>query len=399
MKNRYVFLLGSGISRPSGLPSVVELTNSIFDESWTNKKINNTVFPFSGLKIRDYFTGHSDEFTKKIRQFLKRLELFAKDWYELTYGRLPTYEDLYELCTVFKDQLSGKGSAFERQSVLNFAGQTHDLLTPSIYGGRYHPEVWADSITEYISNVVALRLHTTNNPKGLDCLMSLAKKQKSMAIFTLNHDLLLERIFDQYDIPYLDGFGQRENDIRYWIPTLFENSETPEENIKLIKLHGSIDWFDFYSDKYGSRMGRFYGRDLISVRDEENNQQVVVRKFPKILTGSIHKTYNYSVGAFSILFFQFHKAINYSNFERLIVSGYGWGDVVINDNIITWLDQNKNNKVLLLYSDEHWAEAESRMHKVMLTFIKEKYKSKVIITHKDLSDTTDDELIEYLNIP
>jgi len=36
------------------------------------------------------------------------------------------------------------------------------------------------------------------------------------------------------------------------------------------------------------------------------------------------------------------------HFVKDVMSGYGWGDIAINFRLDTWLDQNRNNNIILL---------------------------------------------------
>ena len=61
-----------------------------------------------------------------------------------------------------------------------------------------------------------------------------------MSVFTLNHDTLLERTFRAAGLEFADGFGESVDGVRYWEPGRFEG---PEPSRRLVKLHGSVDWF------------------------------------------------------------------------------------------------------------------------------------------------------------
>ena len=59
-------------------------------------------------------------------------------------------------------------------------------------------------------------------------------------VFTPNYDLLLEESFEQYTVPYFDGFvGAREP---FFDLVAMEQDEMPSRWARLWKLHGSINW-------------------------------------------------------------------------------------------------------------------------------------------------------------
>lgn len=63
-------------------------------------------------------------------------------------------------------------------------------------------------------------------------------------IISLNHDLVLDTYLSENKIPYDDGFELRDHKFPQWsgIP-----KET--ENIRYLKLHGSVDWFEVGVEK------------------------------------------------------------------------------------------------------------------------------------------------------
>ncbi|MCK4259003.1 MAG: SIR2 family protein [Halanaerobiales bacterium] len=70
----------------------------------------------------------------------------------------------------------------------------------------------------------------------------LKKSQYALDIFSLNYDLVIENLCEEFFVPYTDGF------LMNWNPGLFFNSQF---QVKLYKLHGSFDW---YQSELGERI-------------------------------------------------------------------------------------------------------------------------------------------------
>lgn len=71
---------------------------------------------------------------------------------------------------------------------------------------------------------------------------NLKRTGQKLDVFTLNYDLMIEILCEEYYIPYTDGFEVR------WNPVLFQD---PSYQIRLYKLHGSFIW---YQSELGERI-------------------------------------------------------------------------------------------------------------------------------------------------
>jgi hypothetical protein len=94
-----------------------------------------------------------------------------------------------------------------------------------------------------IRNIIALALH--------DCLLAATPAQRSPyktlvsrlhpgdLVISFNYDTLLESVLDELQVPYR-LFPDRLVSVSEWGGVL----KLPEEEVVLLKVHGSIDWFD-----------------------------------------------------------------------------------------------------------------------------------------------------------
>ena len=76
---------------------------------------------------------------------------------------------------------------------------------------------------------------------------------------------------------------------------------------------------------------------------------------PSFLSG-INKEASYQRGIYVDLHFHFHQLLR--ECDRMVMSGYGWGDLAINNRLEAWLDHDSENTIILL--DEAPEELQNR---------------------------------------
>lgn len=158
---------------------------------------------------------------------------------------------------------------------------------------------------------------------------------------TLNHDTLVEQILDSNGIRYVDGFGQPDGDVRWGDDAVYENSSI---HVRLFKLHGSVNWHTFLHEGL-FKIAIFLGSDLGAAHDGAG-KLLAASRGPSFLSG-INKSVSYNRGIYADIHFRFQEQLRKSN--RMIMSGYGWGDTAINFQIENWLDRDRSHKLVLLH--------------------------------------------------
>ena len=129
-------------------------------------------------------------------------------------------------------------------------------------------------------------------------------------IFTLNHDLLLEKYFADHSIDYCNGFGDEQSlgneegismgSARYWEPGKLSKSR---ERIKLVKLHGSLDWYE----KNGAIV--IPNKSALENIIDWNAPQMHSFDKPAILIGTTNKFRKYLAPTFLESFMYFHNTL------------------------------------------------------------------------------------------
>ena len=154
--------------------------------------------------------------------------------------------------------------------------------------GREGPRELATLACNYIRDVITLELSKEPTPPNhLTCLVDAMRHSafEGCDVFTLNHDLLIEKVLKKEGVPFADGFGMPDGDVAWWKPSIF-NKRKPH---RLLKLHGSIDWFD-YSDE---RPAKALTDDWPHAYNGNGNDLGVPDR-PKMLVGTFNKIRDYS---------------------------------------------------------------------------------------------------------
>jgi hypothetical protein len=201
----------------------------------------------------------------------------------------------------------------------------------------------AEQACFFIESVVAGELR----PKliaGFDLVDELATASwvEQLNIVTLNHDTLVEQFLMQKKIDLVDGFGEREGDVRWYADGVYD---TDHPKVRIFKLHGSVNWYSFAVNGR-SQPAIFLGTDTEHIKDGQATELKPQFRRPSFLTG-INKAVAYQRGIYADMHFRFHQLLRQC--ELMIMSGYGWGDIAINFRLDTWLDQNRSNTIVLLH--------------------------------------------------
>jgi hypothetical protein len=169
----------------------------------------------------------------------------------------------------------------------------------------------------YYSHVAA------TNPTGLDVISEVAKSGCELDVFTLNHDLLLETLLESGGIPFSDGFAEKRGDVFQ-----FSWSWKDSDQVRLFKLHGSLDWFLFRSRTESIDFFAKVDGDVDHCKDRDGKLLSLLDVKPMFLTGTAVKELSYGTGLFGNIFSGFQRRL--ADTRTLICCGYGWGDKGIN---------------------------------------------------------------------
>jgi hypothetical protein len=203
----------------------------------------------------------------------------------------------------------------------------------------------ADLGRSYIADTVeAMLADTPRAVRHLRAIIDACTHLPDVTLATLNHDLVLEVALEGHGVDYADGFEAVDNELRIW------RDEWDQEPVRLLKLHGSIDWWSFeFAEQLGrgATIARFSGRDPWHPEDESVDRPAQPR--PHVLTGTFDKILAYETSIFPAQHFRFYEAMR--DATTVVVIGYGFGDKAINTRLIAWAARNRRHRIILCDPD------------------------------------------------
>lgn len=347
MRDTLNIILGAGFSFHAGIPMVNDITaqfnrtnkNHILrqlSEEWQWDDINEEALVNNGRLGFDHIAGGYlldelvKDFTKCSKNF-KNYEVFFQ--YLLDNGNSNKcwlhniFTKALAKISIEKPNLKKEYKDFLRipaiAKLISLVNELiSDILKPTKsfaeYGSKYEPFI-----------------------KGI-------KNYRTVNIFTLNHDLLLEYLLYSNNLSYTDGFSDYNSEVFHngTSQRMFQNFFL-HNGIRLYKIHGSLDVIDFIvMNQTGSLLQRtgghiyfkpddYYAKHT-SVRVDLTTNQVVQDFQPNIspffVTGvdklkTIEKNY-----LFSSMFSHMVNGLR-SNADLFII-GYSYGDEHINNLIV-----------------------------------------------------------------
>ena len=341
--SQIAFFVGSGVSRPSKAPTVADLTNRVLESAW-RFHTDGSVCPVQAEEGRESI-GRAANAQNLIRLVHQQIEghIVHRE------RRSPNYEDYFaclkqivqdETGEVVNPLITRKVDALKAAAsslYLQFRAHIDDNRFASL----------AKRSTDLIQWIVVHELWGIEDPVGMALLTDSAKVFEEIDIFTLNHDLLVEKQLESKNVAYVDGFGEPDGDA-----LLFNGSwDQDGSSVRLFKLHGSVDWhqFRFKSrgvDRYAKLRKEpypYYSRDADG--DPFRPSEIG----PSFLTGTTVKEQAYGYGLYGELFEQLRHRLR--KHDTLVFSGYGWGDKGINTRINQWLREQTGNRIVILHGN------------------------------------------------
>ncbi|MFP4661581.1 MAG: SIR2 family protein [Halanaerobiales bacterium] len=391
MTGNISLLLGAGISIPAGLPSTGDITNSL---------LNGNYCP-----PQDFTYDYDKEDLELIIKYLKLIYSKIEAFYQ---GRPINYEDIYYVTSQIKDflieyenpvvsnfadeildqlsvyrqkgypvkryELMNEDKVSQRKSVMISSGQSNEKLE-LLRGNKLLTRV-ANLAAYYINDLTKKSLQIENiNTDHLDFIKEIVLDETidKINIFTLNHDTLIERYLkaqelDYYDgfINYADGFSSNDdfekkrcenyNHIRVRQENFDENLRVWQPDfinfpgrIRLLKLHGSIDWYKFKRKNIKNYPAYFFAQveNSMGSKDLFDSKNIIVESRPLILTGRFNKILEYNRSIYVDLHYYFYQLLPTASI--LLISGYSFNDKGINSWLIDWMYSRYMHRIIFIH--------------------------------------------------
>jgi len=332
-----------------------QITDSIWDRGW-NKASDQCFYP----------AATSSQESSRAQEFLHRLKARIDPHLLRRYGndRGANYEDLYAAALqIYQDETSELVNPMLSESIVavrhDAAGLYQDC---QMSDGRSGFEVLLVDSMRLIQWTVIHGLTGVGFPVGLQSLSSMARATGNIDLFTLNHDLLIERELDRACVPFADGFGEKDGDVAW-----FDDSWDTDNPVRLYKLHGSLDWYKLACPGGGERFAKALPVPA-RCQNHDGEQLRRLNSDPLFLSGGVGKDRLYGLGLFGEVFHKFHDELR--RHHTLICSGYGWSDKGINSRLWQWLHLGIDRRIVILYNEnegtdhpknkpfwlKHWAD-------------------------------------------
>jgi hypothetical protein len=340
---RLTLFLGSGVSLASGLPSVTDIMDVLHGKPSSidqNSRITPAKFDNDGW---------ADDRVAQIRSFLRLLadldELDRKEA-ATVFRTSTTYEDLSALCMEIRDWANGQNDTALTTPFIDVVDRNAGTILLSKERPARIKEICqlAYDSTRFIKSVVASAL-AKSPPVGLDLILELAESPRisQLDIVTLNHDTLVEQLLTRAGLKFVDGFSDADGDVRWYDESAYDVAA----RVRLIKLHGSIDWYEFTRDETTS-LAILLSADPSMAKDGAGRILQSWSRTPWFLTGGKKEAW-YQHGIYADLHYRFHEILRRT--DRIVMSGYGWGDVGISNQLERWLERSARQRIVLLHED------------------------------------------------
>jgi hypothetical protein len=353
MDKKIAFLFGSGISIPGGFPTTSDITLRILSGENIIRHTDGTYY-FTEDNIDDL---HKFDYSvARVCLFLKRLLLEIDHYYLFDFiNHYTNYEELYYVINQMHDSELGE---FENPVIGAFIEKISiDLVKICHIFSSEASQPWEFSelfgeAENYIRDVVwRMLLHEPSHFEYLKniCDACLDDEFQNVDIFTLNHDFLIETALNNFNITYNLGFGNPVNDVCYWHPKLLESFDT---KVRLLKLHGSINWFQFPQNEYSFgpvSVGIPTDWDIWHTHNPFGEMQTPAGGRPLFLAGTFNKMLHYTHDIFADLYYHFRRSLK--TIDHLIICGYGFADKGINSQIVEWMYQSTKKHIIIIHKE------------------------------------------------
>jgi hypothetical protein len=357
------FLLGSGVSIPAKLPGVGDITQRVLSgdriKVSTDSDHRYLLDEWSGQPMKEKVRASAHGELSDILRFLNRLRETADRRLHVKALRYTNYEDLAYLANQVSDDITGNR---ENPALWPFIEALADDLLQNHAVDRRRAALGklATHTIDYIRDVAGGMLQ--REPASSDYLRLFTdasgdERKPEVNIFTLNHDVLLETYLRraQPTVRLVDGFGDERDGVRRWDSQQFdEHCENPlQREIRLFKLHGSIDWWTWWPKRFSSapivdardyRPDSFLGTRTGSLGHPPS--RIEQRGRAHLLIGTFNKVAEYATDVYLEMHYRFHRTLPES--DTLIVIGYSFGDKGVNQRLAEWMSASRTRRLLVV---------------------------------------------------
>ena len=359
MGNNLAVILGAGFSRPIGLP----LANDIRERFDRDQRKKLLLFGSSewmwvdGKRDVDKHNGSINPNNTVYSYILN--EAIKK--YKSEKGSFDNYELFYQWIHDISFNYDVKGQIYEnaKSELLNdypiiedFKPTCEGDTSPYLYCFKNDSSL--SKLSSIVNYLIADLLSFNDSQFNIsfrkyEQFITYIRGFEEVDIFTLNHDLLLEKLCKAYGAKYSRGFTKQDSEIHY------QDEGTPiavfkgafDKPIRIHKLHGSLDFYRFEHYTQGQKpylepTGEYNYFTTTNYREKhfairvnpvtgETLQNLNSDIVPKFITGTDKTKIIENDLMYSVLFRRFEKCI--AGADHVLISGYSYGDEHINNEL------------------------------------------------------------------
>lgn len=336
-----VVLLGAGASAEAGIPTTFNMTQHLVERVGTRSWDPTTsalhfvcgaliaydaaegASPYEGLDVERVFAAVellAERRTLEVSPFVSAWHPAVDTWDE-TRAPDPAFFDRH-----LKEALAGgRGIDPAKRLIVNLI----EARTGVAATGRTYTLLAQRMLTE-LRGLVAT---TAKDVRYLGPLVQLGNRPRGLTLATLNYDLSIEHAAEAAGIPVTTGL---EN----WVA--HGHWKWANQGIRLLKLHGSIDWA---WDRAEARDGEL-PRELVVVTDGQDDEF----RRPALVFGRRGKLR--AEGPFLGLLTEFEAQLSMA--KQLVAVGYSFRDDHVNEVIRRWTAEDASRTILVV--DPSWPE-------------------------------------------
>lgn len=345
-----VVLLGAGASKEAGVPTTLEMTKALVDrinDGPIARRNQSSALNFVCATISAYDAatkGANPYDSLDVERVFAAVELLA----ERRELEVTPFVASWLAAVDAWDQTQPHGMAFFdtnlQRAILEGRGRNaRDLITDlitSVTGSQSTGATYRQLARSMLAELRELVAVTPKQLGYLEPLIEQGARDGGLTIATLNYDLAIEGAAELRGVHVSTG-------MREWIET--SRWRWPDSGIRLLKLHGSIDWF---WRRLPADEGELPQRVVVTPDVMNEDADAPVRELdPGLIFGQRGKLR--AEGPFLSLLAEFEKQL--AGASRLIVIGYSFRDDHVNELIRRWIADDASRTILAV--DPVWPVA------------------------------------------
>ncbi len=342
-------ILGSGFSYYAGLPLAKDI-NSYFERDNSRMLLHFSSDEWKWYDLTDDAHRHNGSGSYDRIAYGHILNELVNSFLVIS-GGFTNYEDFYQYVI---DNLNKDGflksicekakKSFDNKEEVKKDNQFYETYT-NAFSSSHKRQIY-NLVNYLICELLYWRKPFNTFKDKYNSFLSYISQFKQQNIFTLNHDLLIETLFESEGIKYCDGFSKEGSVLQYDGKKISTFTGQFDSSVNLIKLHGSVDVYQYdcfekngislqSTDEYIHFKTRNYYEKQRPMRIDPITNEIVQDYHwnitPQFITGKRKQEIINSDYMYKKLYKEFANRLEKS--EELLIIGYSYGDDHVNRTI------------------------------------------------------------------